>query len=559
MAGAKRKPNAKRKPSRSPPPISGTAPRTLLARELDAHRQELAAQNVELRRTNAALLAATERYAELYDGAPSAYFTLDPDSVVVEANLAAADLLGAPRNVLFGRRFADLVVPQLRESFRSFCRGVHTEGGRLSHETLLAVGNRRVPVKIEAARPATRVGQLLLSVTDETERRYLEQERRSLEARTAEAQRLESVGALANGLAHDFNNALAIVLSHADLVLLDDAATDPTREAVAEIRRAGARAADLAKQMLTYAGRGRMRAERVDVSRLIRSMQTMLEASVSKDVDVVYDLAEDLPPVMGESALIQQVIWNLVVNASEAIVPGAGQVMVRTRSHIQTASTDGAPRGLSVLVEVTDDGRGMDELTRRRAFDPFFSTKRAGRGFGLAVVHGNVRTHGGLVAIESHLNRGTSVRVYLPVGGVASEEVRPANDVKVAPSQGNGFVLVVDDEEDVRDAAGMVLERAGYRVCYAKDGVEALALVRRPPAPLAAVLLDVLMPRLDGPATLVELKRMAPNLPVIMTSGLLMDVMAPELAPADAFLPKPFTLSSLLDAVRKVAGQRAEP
>jgi len=202
-----------------------------------------------------------------------------------------------------------------------------------------------VPVRIEAARltsAALRDAQCLLSVADETERRYLEQERRSLEARGTEMHRIESLGALASALAHDFNNTLAVVLSHTDLVLLDHDVAPRTRDALVEVRRAATRAADLSKQMLAYARRGSVRADAVDVSALIRTMSALLESSTSKDVEIEYDLEPDLPAVRGEGELIRQIVWNLVVNASEAITPGAGKILIRTRSCLRPDGSSGS-------------------------------------------------------------------------------------------------------------------------------------------------------------------------------------------------------------------------
>ncbi len=283
-----------------------------------------------------------------------------------------------------------------------------TSGIRSVHETTLVSGARRISVRIEAARIATAplaVAECVLCVTDESERIALEEERRSFDARVAEITRIESLGTLAGAIAHDLNNILGIVLAHADLVLLNQSQEeDETLDSVSHIRDAALRAADLSKQMLAYCGRERLRSERLDVSAVVHAMREQLGEARPEGAELVLELGEDLPFVIGDTLRLQQIVLNLVVNAAEAIGPDGGRIVVRTSA-----------AGAGVVIECTDDGRGMDAQTARRAFDPFFTTKRMGRGLGLAVVHGTVRAHGGTVVIESVVGKGTTLRVNLPV------------------------------------------------------------------------------------------------------------------------------------------------
>lgn len=386
-------------------------------RELDIHRQELTAQNEELRRANGELTTAKERYAQLYDGAPIGYFTLDEDAIIVEANLAGAGLIGAPRHVLFGRCFDELVAPASRASFRSFRRRLLEAGEPLVHETTLAIGARRVPVRIEAARIATdhdAAPQCLLCVTDESARRQIEAERRAFQVRAAEVTRVDSLGALAGSVAHDLNNIISVVLAHADLLLLGEAGSATAAVSVKHIRDAALRAAELAREMSSYCGEERLRAEPLDVSTLIGAMRDMLVRSGSHDIELVLDLAEGLPLVIGDGARLQQVVLNLVVNAIESIGPGAGRIIVRTTEGSSSAVARPQCYVGGVVIECRDNGRGMDPRTAHQAFDPFFTTKLKGRGLGLALVHGTVRAHGGVVTVESQSGTGTTFRVFLP-------------------------------------------------------------------------------------------------------------------------------------------------
>jgi PAS domain S-box-containing protein len=554
----------RRADSRDPRRPPGGASRPDVARsdterlrlELDVHRDELRAQNEDLRQTNAALLTAKERYAQLYDDAPIAYFTIDEAGVIAEANLAGAQLLEASRNFLFGRRFDELVVPSSRESFRGYRRRVFEHGGRPVHETVLSTGTRKFPVRIEGSRlagPGFERAHCLLCVTDETERRGVEEERRQLEAKVAEAQRLESLGMLASGIAHDFNNILAIALTHTELMLEELANPEQLEVSAKEVRSAVMRAADLAHQMLVYSGRGPIVSETLDLSEVVRSMNGLLVSAAPKDC-LLLELADDLLPIAAERARLQQIILNLVVNAAEA-VSSSGRIRLRTRNAPAAPRPEEERADDRVLIEVSDDGKGMDDETRRRAFDPFFSTKFAGRGLGLAVVHGNVQAHGGTIGVESRPNGGTTVRVYLPVN---REVARHANDVpEPAPWRGSGLVLVVDDEEPLRLAFGLLLARLGFDVCYACDGVEALEVVRKTTTPLVAVLLDLTMPRLDGRATLAELRRVEPELPVFLMSGF--SNTAPEdsvICRADGYLTKPITSAAMADSMRRAVGMK---
>jgi two-component system, cell cycle sensor histidine kinase and response regulator CckA len=394
-----------------PPPPPAPISTTKVQRELDVHRQELAAQNEELRRANGDLTTAKDRYAQLYDGAPIALFTLDEAGIIIEANLSGAGLLDTPRNVLFGRSFDEVVAAASRASFRSFRRDVMSGSARLVHETTLAMGTRRIRVRIEAARSAAdpnAAPECLLCITDESEREQIEAERRAFQARVAEVNRVEALGTLAGAIAHDLNNILSIVLAHADLVLLGDGEPTDTRDSVEHIRGAALRAAELSRQMIAYCGRERLRSEPLDVSMLVRDMSNLLVESGSKDIELALELADALPLVIGDSGRLQQVVLNLVVNAADAIAGGSGRIVLRTRESF------GSPYPRGVVIECTDDGHGMDSPTAQRAFDPFFSTRKSGRGLGLAVVHGTVRAHGGTVTVESAVGKGTTFRVFLP-------------------------------------------------------------------------------------------------------------------------------------------------
>jgi PAS domain S-box-containing protein len=400
-----------------------------------------------------------------------------------------------------------------------------------------------------------RARQVIGSVRDVSERKRAEEEQRRLEEKLRQTQKLESLGVLAGGVAHDFNNLLTAILGYASLAQQEAPPGSPQQSYLDEVLQAGRRAAELCQQMLAYAGRGRFVVGPVDLSRLIEDLSPLLGASLPKLAVLSFQLAPGLPPVEGDAAQLRQVVLNLLLNAAEAVGEGAGAVTVRTRLVRHDAADPGAAfqgaelhDGEYVALEVADTGCGMDGATRQRAFEPFFTTKFTGRGLGLAAVLGIVRSHRGGVRIESEPGRGTTVRVLLPP---AAQVPVPAPAPPAAPA-GLGLVLFVDDEPQVRALGEAVLRQAGYQVLPAADGQEALELYRRRHAELAAVVLDLTMPRLTGEEALRAMRAVSDRVPVLLSSGY-SEQEAGARFPAggpDAFLSKPYVPRELLEKVR---------
>jgi len=385
----------------------------------------------------------------------------------------------------------------------------------------------------------------------------LAEERRRLDDKLQQAQKLESLGVLAGGIAHDFNNLLTGILGNADLALLELSPESPAREEIGQIRLASTRAADLTRQMLAYAGRGRFVSEILDLSKVVEEMLHLLESSICKQAALHCDLAPDLPAIEGDPGQIRQVVMNLITNASDALEEQPGLLSLRTGICeldggdpllLQEDAREGG--GPHVFLEVSDTGCGMDAETRARMFDPFFTTKFPGRGLGLAAMLGIVRSHRGAVRVESEPGRGTTCRVLFPVAERATE-----TDDTLAPDRawrpGHGTVLVIDDEEQVRRLARRALRRAGFEVLTAADGDEGLAAFRKHGGEIVAVLLDRTMPRLGGVEVLRSLRALAPATPVLLSSGYEWSALHGEgSAPRpDGFLQKPYTARELVEAV----------
>jgi signal transduction histidine kinase/ActR/RegA family two-component response regulator len=379
----------------------------------------------------------------------------------------------------------------------------------------------KVPLRDEE----DRVIGVLGTYEDITERRRAEEERRRLEAQLLHTQKLESLGVLAGGIAHDFNNLLVALLGNVELAVAELPSTSPALPFLREIDTASSRAAELCRQMLAYSGRGSFVVEACDVSDVVRETSHMLGVSISKKASIRYDLASDLPPVEADPTQIRQVVMNLITNASEAIGEHSGVISLQTgvvtcdRACLtDTVVDDGLPGGAYVYLEVADTGCGMTPEVRGRMFDPFFSTKFAGRGLGMAAVLGIVRGHRGAIKVESDSGHGTTVRVLFPVGRRARGS-RPKPPTVTCAGTASGTVLVVDDDDNVRPVTQQMLERLGFGVLLARDGREGLEVYRAHRDEITCVLLDLTMPVMDGEETLRELRALDPRVRVILSSG----------------------------------------
>lgn len=392
---------------------------------------------------------------------------------------------------------------------------------------------------------------------DISEQKKAEQARLQAERNLLQAQKLESLGVLAGGIAHDFNNLLSVMLGNATLARLDLPADSPGERAVHQIELAALRAAELCRQMLTYSGKGGVARERVDLSAVVEQTVQLLKISIAKKCVLHLELAPDLPPVDGEATQLSQVAMNLVMNASDASRDCGGRITVRTGS--MDADRDyltatylplKAEPGRYVYLEVSDEGCGMTPEVLHRLFEPFFTTKYTGHGLGLSAVLGIVRSHHGALKIDTAPNRGSTFRVLFPAatGKVAA----PPETVAIENWRSSGRVLVVDDEDGVRQVACRILGRFGFDTVAAFDGRDALEIFRRSPAEFCAVLMDLSMPRMDGREACTEIHRIRPSIPVVLMSGYNHLEFADPAAHKGfaGFLQKPFDAASLATLLR---------
>lgn len=495
-------------------------------------RTEVEARTVELRREIAnrekveqALNLQKAQAQQYLDVAGVILVLLDHSGRVVLINRMGCDVLGRSEGEILGVDWFEAFVPAGdREALRAdFARRVaaQTDAANPFEYAVLDFAGRRRTISWRHVLVRDDQGNVvgtLSSGSDVTERRQME-------AQILHAQKLESLGILAGGIAHDFNNILTAVLGHADLALRELAPVSPARGNLHEIATAARRAADLCRQLLAYSGKGRFVVEPIDLSALIGEMTHLIEVSISKKVSLRRHFAPNLPAVDGDATQLRQIVMNLITNASEAIGEAGGEILVTTDSmvcdeaYLQSAQiTDRLPAGRYVTIEVSDDGCGMDAGLLERIFDPFFSTKFAGRGLGLAAVLGIVRGHKGGVKVYSEPGQGTTFKVFLPA---SVSQPRPPESPRDADAQwrGQGTVLIVDDEECVRTLGREMLTRMGFSVLLAEDGRGGLEVFARERERIVCVVLDLTMPKMDGEEAFRLLRAACPDVRVILCSG----------------------------------------
>jgi len=504
-------------------------------------------------RMNASLHEALQRNRSHLAYTPLAVIETDSRFQITEWNAAAERIFGYTREAALGQDPRMLIPPDGQDEVTPRRAGLLESGSgtRVSMENLTRTGQRiqcdwyNAAIRDEGGRF---IGAIFLAddITD----------RRRVEGALRQAQKLESLGVLAGGIAHDFNNLLTAILGNTE-VALDHISDDPTlRGAIQRIEATTQRGSDLARQLLAYAGKAHFAVQPLDLNAIIIEMGDLLSVSISKKVGIRMDLQQGLPPVDADSAQFQQVVMNLVINASEAIGDQTGVVTLRTRSityNRQELSTTFPGQVLEpgpyVRLEVEDDGCGMDAETIGRIFDPFFTTKFTGRGLGLSAMLGIVRGHRAGIRVESTPGEGTTFILLFP----ASESTVILPKADPSPQQPmSGTVLVVDDEGIIRDLARNALENAGFKVLEARDGLEAVERIAERPDSIDLVLLDMTMPRMGGAEAFRRIRGLSPKVRVLLTSGYTQKESLESLAdlPPDGFLQKPFRVRELINRVR---------
>ena len=534
--------------------------RALLAREaaigdqVVSRTRELALETESHRRDAQALRESEARFRHLIEVMGEGMWVLDPEGGTTFVNRRISEMLGYLPAEIAGRTVYEFLpeedAPLVRRNLAARREGQSSQYDlRFRHKdgsdlwTIVTA----TPVRDDEGR----VVSVLAIVTDITERRRQEQAQ-------LQSQKLESLGVLAGGIAHDFNNLLTAILGNISLAQLHLSNASPAWPYIENMEGAVQRATNLTRQMLAYSGKGRFVVGPLDLNQVVEEMSHLLGVSISKKVALRFQLQSGLPALMAEASQIQQVVMNLVTNASEAIGDTEGIVSVRTGTRAYTAPDlahdfPGQPiePGTFVTLEVSDTGQGMTPEVQARIFEPFFTTKFTGRGLGLSAMLGILRGHRGGIRVYSEPGHGSTFKLIFPATAGEAPAIGPAEGVE--DWTGDGTILVVDDEEGVRTAASDLLRSMGFQVVTACDGQEALDRFRESPVPIRAVLMDLTMPHMDGVEAFRGLRRLDPQCRVVLTSGYneqeaIQEFLGKGLA---GFVQKPFLRADLLRAMRR--------
>lgn len=512
-----------------------------------------------------ALREAEHRYEELFENANDIVYTHDLNGYFTSLNKAGERISGYSREEALCLNALDIVPPEYRELTQQMISQKLGRDDVTRYEVaIIAKDGRIIPVEV-STRIILKDGKatgIQGIARDITERKQAEKERARLEAQMRHTQKLESLGVLAGGIAHDFNNLLVGIMGNAGLALTRLPEGSPAQDYVSRIEATARKAAELTNQMLAYTGRGPFLVRPIGLSKLTQEMGHLLSASISKKVILRFECPQDLPLIEGDAAQLQQVVMNLITNASDAIGDNHGVVTIRTgalqadRAYLsRTYLAEDLSEGLYVSLEVADTGCGMDAETIGRIFDPFFSTKFTGRGLGLAAVLGIVRAHRGAISVYSEPGHGTTFKVLFPAiehSGAAPEKEWPVSMAnKPGAWKSTGTILIADDEEGVREVAKEILQEAGFTVLTAENGQIAVDLFQQHEE-VRAVILDLTMPVLSGKETYHKMRALRPHIPILLSSGYTeqdINVQFSGSAP-DGFLQKPFGPDGLIRAMQ---------
>ena len=499
--------------------------------------------------------------ADILEHAQDAIITTNTEGVIITWNNAAERMFALSQDEAVGRSIADVAGGDWAEQLPSLIAQIRTLASAYSRQELVYHRADGRTLKIELMlslvrdEPGEPIGMSAV-VRDITERR-------NLEKRFQQAQKMESLGILAGGIAHDFNNILTSILINAELALIKMPSDSPGRDHIEKVQKSAILAAGLSNQMLAYSGRGHFVVQLLDLNEIINEMAHLFQETISKTAVINYQLAPELPAIKADVTQIRQVVMNLIINASEAIGDKSGFITITTGVAdcdsdylTQTLLDHNLEPGSYVYLQVSDTGCGMDKETQNKIFDPFYSTKFTGRGLGLAAVLGIIRGHKAAIEVHSEKGRGTTFKILFPASGKT-----PVGTAEETP-QDEGFrrddnILVIEDEESILEAIQEVLESAGFNILTASDGRAGLERFNQTKDELSLVILDLTMPHLNGEEVFKQMHQIRPEVPVVLTSGYSEHEIAARFAGKEpaAFLQKPFSPNFLLTKVREMLEQ----
>lgn len=499
------------------------------------------------------LKESEDRFRQLFEYAPDAYYLNDLEGNFIDGNKAAEDLTGYKRKELIGKNFFEvglLSVEQVPKAIELLKQNVEGETTGPDEFTLkrkdgveVIVEIRNLPTKIDNK-------DIILGIARDIS------ERKRLDAKLQQVHKMESIATLAGGIAHEFNNALTGVVGNIQLLEMDFADNKTVTEYTEAMKISSHRMANLTSQLLAYAQGGRYQAKTMFLSSFVEDTLPIIKSNIDPSIRLETDLPRDSFSVEADPAQMQMVLSAVVSNSSEAI-EGEGRIRIITSNkEIDATYAKNHPElnpGNYVCLTVEDDGKGMDEETLNKIFEPFYTTKFMGRGLGMAAVYGIIRNHDGWITANSELNKGTIIRIYLP--GIEAEEIEKETIVESATElpKGEGTILIIEDEEMVMNVIRAVLERLGYRMLEAKTGHEAVEIAETFDGNIDLAILDIKLPDIQGDKVYPLIMKARPNLKVIVCSGYSIDTARGILdAGAQDFIQKPFNVKELSQKLRGI-------
>ncbi len=483
----------------------------------------------------------------VFEAAPALIVVLDLDGHIVRLNACCEEAIGRRTADLLGQYFWEVLAPpsSAAAARSAFARMLGQDQPSATELPMPASNGEIRPVAWHSRVVSAGGGLVICLGVDLTEQKALEQNLR-------QSQKMEAVGRLAGGVAHDFNNILTTITGYTDLLLEGLPEEHPMRKDLLEIRKAGELGASLTRRLLAFSRKQVLKPQPLDLNGVIAGLRNLLRRLIGEDIDLTIQLEPNLGSVMADAGQIEQMLMNLAVNARDAM-PDGGRLVIQTanaslRDPVR-AQALGIPTGAYAVLTVADSGCGMDEATRLHLFEPFFTTKEPGRGtgLGLAMVYGIVKQSGGGIELHTAPNRGARFEIYLPRAGKAAAS--PGPEPSVGPAEGTETVLVVEDETDVRALVRRVLQRHGYQVIEASDGEEALARARAHEGPIHLLLADVVLPGIGGPELARRLMPERPEMKCIYMSGYI-DMPRSLASDGLRLLHKPFSTAALTRMVR---------
>ncbi len=574
-----------------------------MKRELHETRQDLEEQ----KKVQEIILQSERRYRNLFEFAPVAMWEQDlsevkkyfsdlqtrgvsdfkkhlndhPDVIptlvqivrIIDINQAALDLHESSSKAELIENVAKIFTDKSTETWQALFVAIAGDRDEYEGETVLKTlggETRHVILKMITLHSENQdYSRTLLVLADITERRQAEIDRLDFERQILHTQKLESLGVLAGGIAHDFNNILMGILGYADLALSGIRADSPVKEFIQGISKSSRKAADLVKQMLAYSGKGKFTLEPIDLNQLIEDTLQMLSLSISKKASLQFEPDQKPAQLEGDPSQLQQIVMNLVINASEAIGEKKGVITLRTGSldcdreylkqsdyETRFTNSDQMEEGSYVFLEVSDDGSGISQGELSKIFDPFFTTKFTGRGLGLSAVLGIVSGHNGLIKVESTEDEGTTFKVLFPL---LEDEDQQSVNISATPEddahwQGSGTFLIADDEKAVRRVGEHMIRKLGFDVITAVDGEEAIQVFTKHADKIVGVLLDLTMPQKDGAQVFKEIRRINPDVRVILSSGYNEQAATQQFIGKGlaGFIQKPYVSEDLNSKIREI-------